>query len=51
VNKLLDVTGTKLKQSLASYLLFGDDDGKNAYNSKFTELKTLGQDNLDLFSK
>jgi len=51
VDKLLDVTGTKLKQSLATYLLFGDDDWENAYNSRFVELKTLGQDNLDLFSK
>ncbi|QFR39392.1 extracellular solute-binding protein [Candidatus Gracilibacteria bacterium 28_42_T64] len=51
VSKLADVTGPKLKQSLASYLLYGDISGNNAYNSRYSDLIALGKNNLDLFSQ
>lgn len=51
VSSLADVTGNKLKQSLASYFLFWDDDGENGYNSRFVELTTIWNNNLDLFSQ
>jgi ABC-type glycerol-3-phosphate transport system substrate-binding protein len=51
IDNLVDLTWSKLKQSLATYLLFWDEKWENAYNSRFIELKTLEQNNLNLFAK
>lgn len=51
VDKITDVIWNKLKEPLWTYLFYWDEDSDNAYNSRFVELKTLDQNNLDLFSK
>jgi hypothetical protein len=51
VDKINDIVWNKLKEPLWTYLYFWDESSDNSYNSKFVELKTLWNDNLDLFSK
>ncbi len=51
VDSLNDIAWNKLKEPLWTYLFYWDEDSDNAYNSRFNELKTLEQNNLDLFSK
>ena len=51
VTKLSDVSGTKLKQGLTSYRLYWDTSGRNQYDSHFDELKNLGRNAVDLFSR
>ena len=50
VSQLWDVSGEKLKQGLASYLLYWDESWNNGYDSEFYDLTALGKNNLDLFS-
>ena len=50
VESLLQVTGNKLKQSMASYLLFWDPDGENGYNLRSSRLRAIEKNNLDIFS-
>lgn len=45
------VTWNELKQSLASYIIYGDESGDNNYNTHFSRLQSSGENNLDLFSK
>ena len=51
VNSIEDLVWTKLKEPLWTYLFYWDENWDNSYNSNFVELKTLWNDNLDLFSK
>ena len=51
VSSLEDVTWTKMKQWLSSYLLYWDVEWYNGYNSRFLELTNVWKDNIDLFSK
>jgi len=51
VSSLDDVTWTKMKQWLSSYLLYWDVDWYNGYNSRFLELTNAWKNNIDLFSK
>lgn len=51
VTWLTDVVWTKLKQWLASYLLYWDTSWYNAFDSRFMELSNLWQNSIDLFSK
>lgn len=50
VSWLSDLAWPKLKQSLAAYLLYWDIDWYNWYNDRFSELISIWQDSLDLFS-
>ena len=49
-NSLLELTNNNIKQALATYLFYWDENSDNNYNSRFAELKTLWNNNLDLFS-
>ena len=51
INGLADLSWSKLKQSLTSYLLYWDIDWNNWYNSKFVELSSTWENNINLFSK
>lgn len=51
ISWLSDVTWTKLKQSLVSYLLYWDVNWSNGFDSRFMELSNLWQNSIDLFSK
>ena len=51
VSSLSDVTSTKMKQWLASYLQYWNINWDNGYNSRFAELSKFWQTSLDLFSK
>ena len=51
VSGLKDIHWTKLKQGLASYLLFWDTNWYNGYDSRFMELSRFWQNSIDLFSK
>ena len=46
-----DVSWSKKKESLATYLLYWDLGGYNAYNSRYNELNKLWKTSLDLFSE
>lgn len=48
---LSDVSGWKLKQSLASYFLYWDVSWYNGYDSRFLELSNMKESSVDLFSK
>lgn len=50
INSIFEVTSSKIKEALATYLLYWDEKWDNNYNSRFVELKTLWNDNLSLFS-
>ncbi len=51
VSWLSDITWAKLKQGLASYLLYWDTDWYNQYDSRFMELSNMWQNSIDLFSR
>jgi hypothetical protein len=51
VSWLSDVVWTKLKQWLASYLLYWDTSWYNGFDSRFMELSSVWQNSIDLFSK
>jgi ABC-type glycerol-3-phosphate transport system substrate-binding protein len=46
-----DISWNNEKQSLATYLLYWDNDGYNNYNSRYNELSKLWKTSLDLFSR
>lgn len=51
VNSIFEISPAKIKESLAAYLLYWDENWDNNYNSRFADLKALWNDNLSLFSK
>jgi len=51
VTSLADLVGTKSRQALTAYLFYGDEAGTNQYNSRFSELDSMGKDNIYAFSR
>ncbi len=51
VSELKDVTWDKMKQSLASYMMYWDVEWDNAYNEKKEELDKSWKNSIDMFSK
>ena len=50
ITSLDKADGNKMKQWISSYMVFGAQNGDNAYNKKLSELNTSGKTALDLFS-
>lgn len=51
VTWLWDLGWGKIKEALTWYMLFGDENGENAYNKRFADMVLLGQNNVDLFAR
>lgn len=51
IKSIKDVTWSKQKQSLSTYMLLWDETWDNAYNTKYDDLILNKENNLDLFSK
>lgn len=50
-SSLDQVEGTKMKEALATYLSYGDTNGSNKFNARFTELVNSGKNGLDMFAR
>lgn len=51
VTWIQQVTDGKMKAALNGYMIFGDQQGENAYNKRFADMVLLEQNNVDLFAR